>query len=111
MMGAPPVGGGIQIPGRAEANGLAALVDLKTVESPQLQSIMVVDIPVMAQLQIPLGLLPLRFPSCSTLIRCSMSLLRRSSKFVRCRGRQSRPHYCSSFLLDSCCMTVVCNDR
>ena len=43
---------------------------------------------------------PLRFTSCSTLTVCSMSLLRRSSRFVRSRGKQSRSHSCSLFLLD-----------
>ena len=56
----------------------------------------VVDIPVMAQLQIPLDRLPQRFPSCGSFVRCSMSLLRRSSRFVRSRGRRSRSHSCSS---------------
>ena len=60
----------------------------------------VVDIPVMAQLQDLLVCLPLRLSSCSTLTVSSMSLLRRSSRFVRCRGKQSRSHSCSSFLLD-----------
>ena len=59
----------------------------------------VVDIPVMAQLQDLLVCLPLRLPSCSSLIRCSMSLLRRSSRFVRSRGRRSRSHSCSSYSL------------
>ena len=36
------------------------------------------------------------FPKCSTLIRCLMSLLRRSSRFVRSRVRRSRSHSCSS---------------
>ena len=40
---------------------------------------------------------PQRFPSCSLLIRCSMSLLCRSSRFVRSCGRRSRSHSCSSF--------------
>ena len=53
--------------------------------------------PIMAQLQIPLGRLPFRFPSCSSLIRCSMSLLRKPSRFVRSRGRRSGSHSCSSF--------------
>ena len=53
----------------------------------------VVDIPVMAQLQDLLDCLPMRFPSC----RCSMSSLRRSSRFVRSRGIRSRSHRCSSY--------------
>ena len=46
---------------------------------------------------VSLGLVsrPRRFPSCSTLIRCSMSLLRSSSRFLRSRGRRSRSHSCS----------------
>ena len=68
----------------------------------------VVDIPVMAQLQTPLDRLPLRFPSCSTMIRCSMSLLRRSSRFVRSRGRRSRSHSCSSFSLEQVVARPLC---
>ena len=51
---------------------------------------------------VSLGLVsrPRRFPSCSTLIRCSMSLLRSSSRFLRSRGRRSRSHSCSSYSLD-----------
>ena len=47
---------------------------------------------------VSLGLVsrPRRFPSCSSLIRCSMSLLRSSSRFVRSRGRRSKSHSCSS---------------
>ena len=60
----------------------------------------VVDIPVMAQLQDLLVYLPLRLPSCSSLIRCSMSLLYRSGRFLRSRGIRSRSHSCSSYSPD-----------
>ena len=62
MIGAPPAGGGIQIPGRAEANGLAALVDLKTVESPQLQSFMVVAHPCHGAVADSLGPIAIEIP-------------------------------------------------
>ena len=42
------------------------------------------------------GSRPQRFTSCSTLIRCQLSLSCRFSRFVRCRGRRSRFHSCSS---------------
>ena len=64
----------------------------------QFTLVMVVDYPVMVPRSFPLVQFsrPLRFPSCSTLIRCSMSLLRSSSRFVLSRGRRSRSHSCSS---------------
>ena len=50
---------------------------------PVIVHIKVVDIPSVAQLLFPLVFLsrPLRFPSCSPLTMCSMSLLCRSSRF------------------------------
>ena len=65
---------------------------------PVVVHVKVCDYPVMAQRLFPLVQCsrPLRFRSCSTLIRCSMSLLRSSSRFVQSRGRWSRSHSCSS---------------
>ena len=64
----------------------------------QCQTVQVVDYPVMVQRTFPLVSSADHedSPSCSTLITCSMSLLRSSSRFVRSRGRRSRSHSCSS---------------
>ena len=76
----------------------------------------VVGIPVVAQRLFPLVQCsrPLRFTSCIPLIRCSTSLLRRSS-YSRVPGRQKLveiPQLHSYSCLDQVVHTpVVCNDR
>ena len=56
---------------------------LDWIDMPVVVHVKVVDNPVMAQRPFPLVQCsgPLRFPRCSPLIRCSMSLLRRFSSF------------------------------
>ena len=67
---------------------------------------------------VSLGLVqrPQRFPSCSTLIKYSMSLSCSSSRFVRSRGRRSRSHSCNSnfpgqVVARPLCATTVASGR
>ena len=68
----------------------------------------VVDIPVVAQRQFPIVQFcrPPRFSSCSPLIRCSTSLLCRSSKFSSADGEETVELPTLSFACPS-----LCNDR
>ena len=82
---------------------------------PVIVHVKVVDITVVAQRLFPLVHLcrPRRFPSCSPLTMCPMSLLFRSSRFpVQSVRRQSRSHSCSSFsFLDKVVHSLLlCND-
>ena len=86
------------------------------IDMPVVVHVKVVDNPVMAQrLVSPLVQCsrPLRFPSCIPLIRCSTSLLRRSSIFSGA-GRENLVEIpqLQPFRLDKAVHTlVVCNDR
>ena len=106
LLGGGSGGYGLCDPSATSSSSLAELVDgasLQFFDRVVVLAVIlqrqVVDIPVMAQLHDLLVCLPLRLPSCSSLIRCSMSLLRRSSRFVRSRGIWSRSHSCSSYSL------------
>ena len=89
----------------------------KTVEDLQLQLVIffeqVVDIPVVAQMQIPMVRFTKRFSSCSTLIRCSMSVVQVQQVLGCRRGEDSRaPTVAAVESLDKVVdMPVVCNDR
>ena len=71
---------------------------------PVVGHVKVVDYPVMAQFVQQTT----EISSCSLLLRCSMSLLCRSSRFVRSRGRRSRSHSCSSISLGQVVARPLC---
>ena len=70
----------------------------------------VVDIPVVAQMQIPLVLFPQRFSSCNTLIRWSTSFVQ-VLQFSRADVERQLPQLQLVELRTGCCMPVVCNDK